>query len=171
MMTNKILDDLLEREGGYVDHPLDNGGPTKYGITLKTLEYFRDKPQSKSHVRDLTKSQAHIIYRTMYWLLPSFHLLYQPTIPPQKLTALLLDTSVHHGPPWTIRALQAITGSHQDGIIGPETIHNVSLTDPYILHNDLLIKRIDHFYGIVKENPSQKVFLGGWLNRLKHFQN
>ena len=28
-----LLDALIEREGGYVNHRADRGGPTRYGIT------------------------------------------------------------------------------------------------------------------------------------------
>ena len=28
-----LIDGLIEREGGYVDHPADKGGPTCFGIT------------------------------------------------------------------------------------------------------------------------------------------
>ena len=34
-MTNidELIDDVIEREGGYVNHPADRGGPTNWGIT------------------------------------------------------------------------------------------------------------------------------------------
>lgn len=28
-----LIDELIEREGGYVSHPADRGGPTMFGIT------------------------------------------------------------------------------------------------------------------------------------------
>ena len=31
-----MIDRLIEREGGYVNHPLDPGGETKYGITKRS---------------------------------------------------------------------------------------------------------------------------------------
>jgi lysozyme family protein len=30
---DELINALIEREGGYVNHPADRGGPTRYGIT------------------------------------------------------------------------------------------------------------------------------------------
>ena len=37
----QILDDILRREGGYVSHPADRGGPTNFGIAAQTLGSWR----------------------------------------------------------------------------------------------------------------------------------
>ena len=31
--VDKMLDELLDREGGFVDHPADRGGPTRFEIS------------------------------------------------------------------------------------------------------------------------------------------
>lgn len=36
MTKDEIFAAILSREGGYVDHPDDRGGPTHWGITLTT---------------------------------------------------------------------------------------------------------------------------------------
>ena len=33
MDVDRMIDELIEREGDYVNHPADKGGPTRYGIT------------------------------------------------------------------------------------------------------------------------------------------
>ena len=33
MTPDTLIDDLIDREGGYVDHPADRGGRTCFGIT------------------------------------------------------------------------------------------------------------------------------------------
>ena len=30
---DRLIEEVIEREGGYVDHPADRGGPTRWGIT------------------------------------------------------------------------------------------------------------------------------------------
>jgi hypothetical protein len=33
MSVDTLIDEVISREGGYVDHPADRGGPTMFGIT------------------------------------------------------------------------------------------------------------------------------------------
>ena len=39
-----LITRVIEREGGYVNHPADAGGPTRYGITLAALHDWRRAP-------------------------------------------------------------------------------------------------------------------------------
>ena len=42
MTVTEIIDDVLEAEGSkYTNDPADPGGPTRWGITLKTLRRWR----------------------------------------------------------------------------------------------------------------------------------
>ncbi len=66
MTDAAILEALLKREGGYVHHPADRGGPTHYGITLATLARWRGHPVTAADVRALHKAEAAAIYRLWY---------------------------------------------------------------------------------------------------------
>jgi len=83
--------ELLKHEGGYVDHPSDPGGATKYGITIGTLRDWRATPVTKLDVRNLTKAEAKSIYRARYW----------DAIDGDKLQpgvdAVAFDIAVNHG--------------------------------------------------------------------------
>ena len=56
---NKIIEVVLQHEGGYVNDPDDLGGETKYGITKR---FYPDVD-----IKNLTKEQAKHIYHTDYW--------------------------------------------------------------------------------------------------------
>lgn len=59
--VDKMIDDIIRREGEYVDHPNDRGGPTKYGITQKTLSQYLGYAAVKSDVQNLDIEVARAI--------------------------------------------------------------------------------------------------------------
>src|SRR3546814_7062088 len=66
--VEQLLDELLRREGGYVDDPRDAGGETHWGITI---EVARADGYS-GPMRDLPRERAKAIYRQRYWTRPNF---------------------------------------------------------------------------------------------------
>jgi|GEM_PF-4548155 len=56
-----LIDRLIDREGGFVDHPADRGGPTKYGITLRTLSKWRGYPCSREDVEAMPRSTPAVV--------------------------------------------------------------------------------------------------------------
>ena len=40
MSIQRIINDIIRKEGGYVNHPDDKGGSTNYGITLKLYQRY-----------------------------------------------------------------------------------------------------------------------------------
>jgi len=74
VMVESLIDDIIRREGGFVNHPADRGGPTKYGITAKTLGNWRQLGwlATSDEVATLTESEAREIYRHRYILAPGF---------------------------------------------------------------------------------------------------
>ena len=59
MSFDQALKFVLEREGGYVNDPLDPGGETKYGISKKSYPNV--------DIRHLTPELAAVIYQSDYW--------------------------------------------------------------------------------------------------------
>lgn len=62
-LMDRIVDDVIAREGGYVDNPDDSGGPTMYGITLAVA---RENGWG-GPMRDLPLAIARDIIRSRYW--------------------------------------------------------------------------------------------------------
>lgn len=161
---NKYLPKLLTHEGGYVNDPLDKGSCTNMGITIFTLEDYRNKPVICQDVKNLTKEEAGKIYKKNYWDKVS-----ADNISSQSVAEFLFDYGVNSGINKAAKSLQSILGVVQDGNIGPKTIKAVNEHDPQKLFNGLKQNRIDFLNSIVRNNPSQKRFLNGWMNRVNSF--
>ena len=58
MSLDAMIDRLLEREGGFVNHPADRGGATNWGVTQGTLAAWRGYPVSVADVHALTRDEA-----------------------------------------------------------------------------------------------------------------
>lgn len=54
----QLIDKVLAHEGGYVNHPADKGGPTKWGVTEATARRYG----YKGVMADLTREEAIEIY-------------------------------------------------------------------------------------------------------------
>lgn len=172
MKIKQIISDIISREGGFVNHPLDPGGPTKYGVTIRTLSAYLNREATVDDVRNLSKETATDIYEDNYYRGPKIDLL------PDKTQAFLLDAAVNHGPASAIRMLQRVCNAAgfgpvgADGIAGPATRGAASaaqqaMRDCFL--KALIEERRNVYRQIVAHNPSQKVFINGWLNRLKEF--
>jgi lysozyme family protein len=57
-----LIEDLIAREGGFVDHPADKGGPTRWGITQAVARRHGYKGQ----MENLPRSVAALIYKQQY---------------------------------------------------------------------------------------------------------
>ena len=122
----QIIDELIEREGGYVDHANDKGGATKYGITEKVAR-LHGWDGSMKH---LPLSLAVQIYRDQYWSAPNFDRVAMISMP---IANELLDTGVNMGVSvagkFLQRGLNALNnqGEHYDDLIVDGLIGNTTL--------------------------------------------
>jgi len=164
MTVDDVIDDIIRREGGYVDHPADRGGPTKYGITQVTLTAWRSRPVTPKDVEALTVEEARRIYRKLYIDDPGFAPL------PEPLRGLVVDTAVHSGVKTAVRLLQkALGGLLMDGILGPVTMAAVQDSNPVLLYRKMLAERIRYLGEVIKARPSNSVFAKGWMERVAEF--
>ena len=105
----RMLDELVEREGGFVDHPADRGGATRYGVT----EAVARAHGYRGAMRHLPRAEAIDIYRRLYWLRPRFDAV--ATRAP-RIAAELFDTGVNMGPAVATTFLQrALTALNRQG--------------------------------------------------------
>ena len=73
--VREIAEEIVAREGGFVNDPDDPGGATKHGVTIHTMRRLgidvnRDSWIDVADVRALTKAQAVDIYLEHYFKAP-----------------------------------------------------------------------------------------------------
>lgn len=124
------LDDALElmfgHEGGYVNRSTDRGGPTRFGITHRTLAAHRGVAAvTAGDVQRLTIDEAEDIYRKSYWGPSGGDVL------PSGLDYMAFDFGVNSGPQTAVKKLQEVlrgAGVYDgkvDGWIGEKTLSGV----------------------------------------------
>lgn len=164
MTTDDVIDGIVQREGGYVDNPSDRGGPTRWGVTAKTLGEYRrlGRPATRAEVQGLAIEEARLIYRARY--VRPFD-----AVPFDELRAQLVDFGVTSGPVTAIRSLQGVLGVPVDGVLGTRTLTALSARDWRLVNGLLVISRVKLFADIVGHDAAQLQFLRGWILRAVGF--
>ena len=87
-----ILEETLDKEGWptYTDHPQDRGGPTKGGVTLRTLDSWRGRRCTRKELERLTKKEAIEILRRRYIDVQGIHKLSD-----LEIQAQVVDDATH----------------------------------------------------------------------------
>jgi len=148
---------VLRHEGGFVEHPSDPGGATKYGITLRTLREWRgDDTLTADDVRALTEAEAREIYLARYW-----NPIRGDELPP-GVDLAVFDFAVNSGVRRAARELQAVVGVPQDGAIGRVTLAAVREHDPSIVIANLCERR----RAFLRSLKTYDTFGRGWLRRV-----
>ena len=62
-LKRQLIAEVIDREGGYVNHPADRGGPTNWGITIAVARHHG----YTGDMRALSRQQAAAIYAADYW--------------------------------------------------------------------------------------------------------
>jgi len=155
---DSALSFVLRREGGFVDHPHDPGGPTKYGITSRVFDKWRMlRAEDRESVESLSLEEASAIYKAWYW-----DAIGGPELP-DRVDLAVFDAAVNLGPVPATRLLQRAAWTESDGILGPETIMAVRAIPVDCLLWAFLTLRREYYLGLKSET-----FQKGWLNRLDH---
>jgi lysozyme family protein len=158
---NPCLDFVLSAEGGYVDDPLDPGGATNLGITLRVLSEWRHTAVTKIDVQNLTRDEAGAIYRARYW-----NVIHGDDLP-AGVDLMVFDAGVNLGAGRSARMLQAAVGAGEDGAIGPATLGAVA---GYQDRSDLISKLANAREAYYRTLSTFSHFGTGWtarVNRVK----
>ncbi len=159
MKIHNIIDEIIRREGGFVNDSDDRGKATNWGIIQDTLSCWRREEVTVQDVKDLTRDEASEIYEDMYIRKPNFH-----KIEDEALLGLVVDCGVNSGPLSASKWLQKAAEVEQDGIVGSKTLRAVNV-DPKIIFKRLVLIRMEFYCRIVQKDPTQAKFLWGWIRR------
>ncbi len=180
--VRQLAEEIVAREGGFVDDPDDPGGATNFGVTIHTmrrlgLDLTGDGVIDAADVRALTREQAIEIFITHYWARPRISAL------PQALQPSVFDMYVNAGAN-AVRILQRLLGDmgHDlavDGVIGPQTIRAAQAAAeaaPDHIACAYGIARREYYYALADRRPASRKFArrrdggkGGWITRAEEF--
>lgn len=155
-----VVEMVLHHEGGYVNHPSDPGGETKYGISKRAYPEIS--------IVDLTEEKAAELYKRDYWDRIKGDDL------PVGIACVVMDYAVNSGISRASKALQSACGlANPDGIIGPHTLNIVWVTVKND-SNEILDSQIERLVNEVTKKRQEfirglsiyETFGKGWERRI-----
>lgn len=180
--VSEIAQEIVAREGGYVNDPDDPGGATNHGVTLGTLrrlgvDLTGDGRTDLADVRALSPEQAAGIYVEHYFRGPKLDLL------PEALQPSVFDMYVNAGAN-AVKILQRLLAQMgqplaDDGAIGPRTAAAaaaVCVRAPELVADAYGIARRNYYYALADARPASRKYArrkdggkGGWITRAEEF--
>lgn len=154
------FDHIIGVEKYYSNNAKDKGGPTKFGISSKTMSAYIGRPVTEVEMQKITITFARDIYQKLFWdflKLDRF---------PDELALAIFDQAVNRSPKDSVISLQHALGSKPDGIMGPVTMSMAISANQKELIWKFLKDSMICYTRIVKLDPSQGEFIGGWANRI-----
>ena len=178
----KIADEIVAREGGYVNDPDDLGGATNHGVTIHTmrrlgLDLNGDGQVDEQDVRVLSRDLAVEIFVDHYFDGPRIKDL------PAELHPTVFDMYVNAGSN-AVKILQRLLQDMRidvavDGGIGPQTIaatHQALAAAPDHLVVAYGIALRNYYYALGDARSTNRKFArrldggkGGWIKRAEEF--
>ena len=175
-LKNRILTNIVNAEGGFVDNPNDSGCATNFGITEKVARHHG----YTGVMRDMEVAFAFTVYSNVYWHSVNGDELIKRS---ESVTAEVVDTGVNCGPRTAVRMLQrslnVLNGRNviyldlkADGIAGAATLNALS---SYLRERDeeTLVKMLNvlqgaHYVELAERREKDESFIYGWFkNRIK----
>ena len=174
-MKAKIINDIIEVEGGYVNDPSDSGGETNFGITIRVARLYG----YTGAMIDLPRQTAFDIYADKYWNKVCGDQIKELS---ESICAEVVDTAVNMGPgragKFLQRCLNVLNNRTKlypdlvvDGAIGRNTIKALAL---YLKYRDekTMVKALDSLQGafyitLAERREKDERFVYGWFrNRI-----
>ncbi len=185
------IENVLAKEGGFVNHRHDPGRATNWGISLRYLaklkdlnedgfldgDIDRDGDVDEADVAAMTQEQAVDYYKSGWWDAFGYEHIVESAV-----AVKIMDMSVNMGGRQAHKLVQRALRSTgvklvDDGILGPKTFNAINSANPTLLVTALRCTQAGFYYALVMRNLALikngvlgadadfSVFLKGWLNR------
>lgn len=138
---------LMGHEGGYVNHPNDPGGETKWGISKRSYPHL--------DIANLSREDAKAIYQRDFWEAIHADEMYD------GVAFQALDFAINSGIQTAIRKLQLAAGVADDGAWGPVTRAAVAA----MTETDMIMRFIAFRLKFWASLSTWPTFGRGWANR------
>ena len=157
----KCLDYIFQVEGGYSNHPNDEGGPTRYGI----IQSEARKHGYTGNMKEFPKDKAKEIYTKDYYYKNQID-----KIADDRVALSVFDWAVNSG--GAKKEIQKMLNKEYgfnletDGVIGEKTLSALNSVNPESLIKNISTTQRNYYDYLVKKNPKNKSFQKGWHNRV-----
>ena len=162
-------------EGGYCNDEADNGGETFAGVARnyheswlgwKIIDQYKTVTSDTKTLNkvllgnDELMSLVEDFYKREFWdKIKGDKIMYQ------TVANNIYDMAVNSGVGMASKFAQRIVGVEDDGVIGDISIKAINEYHPNTFIFEFKRARGEFYQNIVAHNPSQSVFIDGWLRR------
>lgn len=170
-LKQKVIDNIIRIEGGFVDDPDDSGGATNFGITESVARDYG----YPGHMRDLPREVAFDIYSAQYWdTVRGDDLLRLSESVAEEVVDTAINAGVNRASVFLQRSLNVLNNRAKlypdivvDGNIGPATISALS---NYIKRREsaTLVNMLNCLQGafyveLAERREKDEKFIYGWF--------
>ncbi len=180
--VRQIAEEIVHREGGFVNDPDDPGGATNFGVTIHTMRRLKldlngDGTINVADVRNLTRAKAVDIFIKHYFEAPRIASL------PTPLQPTVFDMYVNAGSN-AVKILQRLLDQMGfptivDGALGPKTLGASQVAfraAPDHVVDAYGIARRNYYFRLADGRAASRKFArsraggkGGWIRRAEEF--
>lgn len=161
---------VLAHEGGFSDDPVDPGGATNYGVSLRFLrdagiDLNQDGVIDERDVRSMTVEQAVAVYRSEWW-----EPLQLGAIAVQVVATKIFDAAVNMGSGTVVRMVQQCLSRlgvmlAVDGRMGPQTLGALNHVDHEWFLTEFRAALAARYRYLIEQHPQLARFRLGWMRR------
>jgi len=172
-MKERIINGIIDREGGYVDDPNDSGGETNYGVTKAVARANGYRGAMMLMPREF----AYDLYERNYWdRVKADELLDLSPDLTEKIADIAVNMGTSAAAKFLQRSLNAFNNREKyyqnitvDGGIGDQTLlalyHYLNVRKDQVLIKLINCMQGAYYLDITERRPKDGSFLYGWIDK------